>query len=65
MVHRLGFHAEIKRIEGPPAPYKWMEQSIRDAGFNKIPTVQWRTNGNEWLTILRAEDFLTLFKTDV
>jgi Holliday junction resolvase len=54
-----GIHIECKRTE-TISLYPAMAQAIRDAGKALTPTVWHRRNGNEWLVILRAEDFLRL-----
>ena len=55
-----GYHAEVKRTESLSV-YKAMEQAIKDSGGKK-PYVAHRRNNQEWLVILRAQDFLDLLK---
>ncbi len=56
-----GFHIECKRVEAGN-PYIWLAQAKRDAGANKTPVVMHRKNKQEWVAILRLEDFLNLVK---
>ena len=53
-----GVHFEIKRSERL-SPYRYMEQSARDAR-DLIPTVMMRSNDEEWLLCLRAVDLVAL-----
>lgn len=55
-----GVHFEVKRVDGGFAPYKWMKQAARDAAGKKTPVVAHRKNREDWLVILRVEDFLDL-----
>lgn len=55
-----GIHIEAKRVERG-ALYDWLAQAIRDAGKHKTPVVMHRKNKEEWVAILRLEDFLSLF----
>jgi Holliday junction resolvase len=55
-----GLHWEVKRVEAGN-PYAWLEQAIRDAGA-KMPVVAHKRNGQEWICILRADDFLALLR---
>jgi Holliday junction resolvase len=58
----LGFlNIECKRTERLKI-YDAMKQSIADAGEDQTPIVFHRKNGEEWLTILRAEDLIKLLK---
>jgi len=54
-----GVHIECKRVESLSL-YKAMEQSIRDAGSNNIPTVMHKRNHKDWLVIVRLEDLPAL-----
>jgi len=54
-----GYHIEVKRVESGN-PYKWLAQAKRDAGM-KTPLVAHKKNQQEWVVILRLEDFLTSF----
>ena len=56
-----GVHLEIKRVENLSL-YPAMAQAKRDAKNGASPTVFHRRNGEEWLVIMRAEDWLALFK---
>lgn len=57
------FHFEVKRVEAGN-PYDWLTQSIRDSRSNpescRIPLVAHRRNNQEWIMILRADDFFNL-----
>ena len=53
-------HIECKRVEAGNL-YIWLKQSIRDAK-EKIATVFHKRNNEEWVVILRAEDFLHIVK---
>ena len=55
------FHFECKRVEKGNL-YDWLEQAINDAGIEKVPVVAHRKNKQEWVAILRLEDFLTIIK---
>lgn len=52
-----GIHWEVKRTEALSV-YKAMQQAISEAPEEKIPAVAHRRSNQEWLVILRAEDFL-------
>jgi hypothetical protein len=58
-----GIHIECKRTE-TLSLYPALAQAIRDAGSALTPTVWHKRNGNEWLVILRAEDFLSYVRLD-
>lgn len=49
-----GVHIEVKNVE-QGNPYKWIEQSVRDAGSN-CPVVLHKRNNQPWLLIMRLED---------
>lgn len=55
-----GIHWEVKRVEAGNL-YNWLAQAERDAG-TKIPHVAHKRNGQGWVVISRAEDFLNLLK---
>lgn len=59
-----GIHLEVKRVE-VGSPYGWLRQAIRDAGDRLIPTVFHRRNRQDWIVILRAEDFLKLYRGEI
>lgn len=54
-----GVHIEVKRVEAGN-PYKWLAQAIEDAGAIKLPLVAHRKNNQEWIAVLRMEDFLNI-----
>lgn len=56
-----GIHWEVKRVERGN-PYDWIMQAKRDAGDSKMPIVAHKRNGEDWLCILRAEDFFQLIR---
>jgi len=56
------FHFEVKRVETLRL-YPAMAQATNDAGIDKIPLVAHRRNGEEWVVITKASDFLKLLKT--
>ena len=58
-----GLHVECKRVERLIV-YEFMEQAKRDAGRN-TPVVMHRQNDQEWLAILRLDDFLKLVKDHI
>lgn len=53
------YHIECKRVESGSL-YKWMAQSVKDAG-DKTPLVVHRKNKQDWVVIIRLEDFLNQF----
>lgn len=61
VVSTLPFHIEVKRTESLSI-YKAMEQAKTDSKGEKPPIVFHRRNGEEWLVILEAKDFLELIK---
>lgn len=63
VVHSIpGLHIEVKRSE-TFAPYAAMKQAIRDVGeAPDIPVVFHRRNNQEWLTVLRSDDFLRMMQ---
>lgn len=57
-----GLHIECKRVEALSL-YPALAQACRDAGdAGSIPVVLHRRNGSEWVAILRADDFLDIWK---
>jgi len=50
-----GMHIEVKRTERLQ-PYTFMQQAVRDAKNNAVPTVWMRSNNREWLLTIRAMD---------
>ena len=56
-----GIHWEVKRVERGN-PYDWIMQAKRDAGDSKMPVVAHKRNGEDWICILRAEDFFQLIR---
>lgn len=53
-----GFHFEVKRREAGN-PFPWLKQAISECG-GKTPVVAHRRNDEEWMIIMRADDFLKL-----
>jgi Holliday junction resolvase len=56
-----GLHLEVKRVEAFSL-YKAMKQAIRDKTEEEVPVVAHRKNREEWVVVLRAEDFLEMYK---
>lgn len=57
-----GVHLEVKRQERSMI-YPWMAQAIRDSEANPekpMPLVVHRQSRQEWLAIMRFEDFISL-----
>lgn len=64
VVHSIeGIHIEVKRTEKLQL-YKFLKQAITDAK-DKIPTIWHRQNKQEWVVILRAEDFIKLIEKTI
>jgi len=59
VVTSLPYHFEVKRTEALSL-YKAMAQAKRDAVRGKPPVVAHKRNGEEWLVVLRFEDFLKM-----
>lgn len=59
VVTNLPFHFEVKRTEQFNA-YKAMAQAVRDAEPSKPPVVAHKRNGQEWLAVLRMDDFMQM-----
>ena len=55
-----GWHIECKRVEKGNL-YNWIAQAERD-NLSKKPVVMHRRNHEEWVAIVRLEDFLELVK---
>lgn len=51
-----GFHWEVKWVENLNV-LSAIEQSVRDAGADKIPAVAFKKNKTGWMVAMRAEDF--------
>ena len=56
-----GFHIECKRTERGSL-YDWLAQATRDAAADRVPTVAHRKSRQEWVAILRLEDFLDIVR---
>jgi Holliday junction resolvase len=56
-----GIHIECKREEKLNL-YHAMDQAKQDRKENEIPAVFHRKDRSEWLTTLRLEDFIELYK---
>src|SRR5579859_6823449 len=56
-----GLHIECKRVEALRL-YPALAQAHRDAGDGTVPVVLHRCNGEEWVAILSADDFLNIWK---
>jgi Holliday junction resolvase len=54
-------HIEVKRSESIQV-YKALEQATNDAKANEMPTVWHKKNGQDWVVILTANDFLRLME---
>lgn len=62
LIHDIpGVHIECKRVEAGNL-YTWLAQAIRDAAAGKMPVVMHRRNRQEWVAVMRLEDFLKLVK---
>ncbi len=57
-----GIHIECKRVEALQL-YPALAQARRDAGdAGAIPVVLYRRNDEQWVAILGADDFLTIWQ---
>ena len=56
-----GLHIEVKRREKLNI-HEAMDQAVRDARKNEIPSVWHRRNNTQWLVTVRLDDFLTIFR---
>lgn len=54
-------HCEVKRVEKLNI-YDAIAQAVRDSGTEELPVVFHRKNNCEWLTTMRTEDFMTIYK---
>ena len=54
-------HFEVKCVEALNIE-KAMDQSIRDAGTEKIPVVAHKRSRKDWLVTMRASDWLNLVR---
>jgi len=62
LVHDVpGIHFEVKRTERLRL-YEALEQSCKDAPASAIPAVLTRKNGEEWVVVLSAHNFLELMR---
>ena len=53
---------EVKRRKDPGPVYSYMEQATAAAaGSDNKPVVFFRADGQSWLVIMRADDFLAAF----
>jgi len=52
-------HFECKRVERASI-YDWMAQAKGDCPLGSIPVVAHRQNDQEWLAVLRLEDFIKI-----
>ena len=51
-----GFHWEVKWVQNLNI-HKAIEQSVGDAGKDKLPAVAFKKNSTGWMVAMRAEDF--------
>lgn len=58
-----GIHCEVKFVESLNVR-KALDQSIAEAAKKKdgLPTVFWKKSRKEWVTIMRTEDWIVLYK---
>lgn len=56
-----GIHIECKRVERLNI-HDAMNQSIRDAKPDEIPTVMHRKNRTSWLVTMQMEDFIKIYE---
>lgn len=58
-----GIHIECKFCEKATVR-QWLAQSMSEAEKKKdgLPTVFWKSSRQEWVTIMRTEDFVRLYK---
>lgn len=56
-----GIHIEVKRTERLSL-YDAMEQSIGDAREGEVPIVMHRKDRKDWVVIMRADDFMRMYK---
>ena len=58
-----GIHIEVKFVESLNVR-KALDQAIEEAKKKKdgLPTVFWKRSRKEWVTVMRAEDWIVLYK---
>jgi len=56
-----GIHIECKRVEKLNI-YEAIRQAVRDAKVDEKPAVFWRKNREDWLVIMRLEDWIELYR---
>lgn len=58
-----GIHIEVKNVEALNVR-KALDQAIEEAEKKKdgLPTVFWKKSRKEWVTVMRTEDWVTLYK---
>lgn len=58
-----GIHIEVKFVESLNVR-KALEQAIEEAKKKKdgLPAVFWKRSRKEWVTVMRTEDWITLYK---
>lgn len=56
-----GIHCEVKRTENLRV-YDAIDQARRDAKPGQLPIVAHRRNHCDWLVIMRAEDWFTIYR---
>lgn len=58
-----GIHIEVKFVESLNVR-KALDQAIEEAKKKKdgLPTVFWKRSRKEWVTVMRTEDWITLYK---
>lgn len=59
-----GIHMEVKHVESLNI-FNAMDQSIRDAKPDEIPTVFHKKNNKPWLVTMKIEDFFRLYRGEV
>ena len=66
VVGLTGIHCEVKAVERSH-PLEWMRQAVEEAEKRKdgLPTVFWKKSREPWLTIMRTEDWITLYKAAI
>lgn len=56
-----GVHVEVKRTETLRA-WDYMTQASHDAADGLVPIVAWRKNHHDWLVIMKADDWFSLYR---
>lgn len=66
VVGLTGIHCEVKAVE-KSHPLEWIRQAEEEAEKRKdgLPTVFWRASRKPWLTIMKTEDWLVLYKAAI